>query len=620
MIKVAKKSNKNVSKQGVILVTVLFILAMAMIFIASAILMTNGTRNRVYRRAEESQSRLTVTSIAESFIASLQMQEISDDDFDTLCSRGAVIKVTSSGIPGLAGVGYGEGMPAELAAACGFGGGDATDLTDYSIMKFDVDNGKNVVVFYTQIGHQSDSVRFTMGEVVTVNKPHLFEYNVETFGDTNFGECNVGVGVGGDKGAFQGRVDNIVMSRGTTSKNQGGTANYYCTFVTTGLFNTDGSSYNGDFVFSGPDALLGNNISGSAFNNCPAIYFIDNRINDAATAGINYGGTCGEFAGSGTSLVVNNSNITNLPNNYQNNYLKDTGNVRMYTTGSTTIGISGAVSASLSSATNPDLGRNNTRYQNARYYAEENVTDNDWGTVSATLGLPYSGVPAGTVGFSYTNNAVNNLNPGSYQLTGDIGDTSGSQGPTIIMDLSKGDYFFYVTSDVTINSGYFVAVNGNGTHNAYFILSPNVNLTIGVTDSKVARGIADADVVGGLTSFNTLSGSGDSFYAAINQSAKPHIYVYGQGNNTVRNGANNNSVLTAYVALLANGDIPAGQFTCYNGRMAFYGRINAGSIRHESGGNWDIPFCPGPYEEEDYSTPTPISTKYYVTNVDYYYY
>ena len=67
---------KNGSKQGIILVMVLLILAMAMIFISAAILLTNGTRNRLYDNAEKSQARLTATSTAEAIWQAVYMQEL----------------------------------------------------------------------------------------------------------------------------------------------------------------------------------------------------------------------------------------------------------------------------------------------------------------------------------------------------------------------------------------------------------------------------------------------------------------------------------------------------------------------------------------------------------------
>ncbi|MCR5058378.1 MAG: hypothetical protein K6A81_07165, partial [Clostridiales bacterium] len=90
MMKMINKSKKrSADKRGVILVTVLFILATAMIFISSALLLTSATRGRVYQNAEKSQARLTLTSAVETFVQALQMQEITDAALETYASEGA---------------------------------------------------------------------------------------------------------------------------------------------------------------------------------------------------------------------------------------------------------------------------------------------------------------------------------------------------------------------------------------------------------------------------------------------------------------------------------------------------------------------------------------------------
>ena len=65
MIKRLTKTKK--SKQGAILVIVVLILALAMIFIASAMMLTQATRTRLYENTVQSQARLTVTAASEVF-------------------------------------------------------------------------------------------------------------------------------------------------------------------------------------------------------------------------------------------------------------------------------------------------------------------------------------------------------------------------------------------------------------------------------------------------------------------------------------------------------------------------------------------------------------------------
>ncbi len=107
MIKRLSKAKK--SKQGAILVIVVLILALAMIFIASAMMLTQATRKRLYSRTMSSQARLTVTSASEVFLEALKTQEISDVQIDTLLSKKAgpaskdedKIKMVVPGVPGM---------------------------------------------------------------------------------------------------------------------------------------------------------------------------------------------------------------------------------------------------------------------------------------------------------------------------------------------------------------------------------------------------------------------------------------------------------------------------------------------------------------------------------------
>ena len=100
-----RKLNKKGRRQGAILVTVVFILAFAIIFIAAAMMLTQHTRKRIYEEAESNQARLTVTSVAEAFYRAIQKCEFEDDDILALCKGPTTIRVQASSaadtIPGL---------------------------------------------------------------------------------------------------------------------------------------------------------------------------------------------------------------------------------------------------------------------------------------------------------------------------------------------------------------------------------------------------------------------------------------------------------------------------------------------------------------------------------------
>ena len=107
MIKRLAKSKK--SKKGAILVIVVLILALAMIFIASAMMLTQATRRRLYSTTMQSQARLTVTAASEVFLEALKTQEITDVQIDAIlgahATRTAVetdkARMLVDGVPGM---------------------------------------------------------------------------------------------------------------------------------------------------------------------------------------------------------------------------------------------------------------------------------------------------------------------------------------------------------------------------------------------------------------------------------------------------------------------------------------------------------------------------------------
>ena len=72
---VGTKSGKKQNKSGVILVTILFILAVAFVLIGAALMMTANTRKRLYSFAEGGQARITCTAAAQLFQSALEEQQ-----------------------------------------------------------------------------------------------------------------------------------------------------------------------------------------------------------------------------------------------------------------------------------------------------------------------------------------------------------------------------------------------------------------------------------------------------------------------------------------------------------------------------------------------------------------
>ena len=100
-----KNPSAKQSKRGVILVTILFILAISFVLITAAMLMTKGTRDRLYARAESSQARLTATAVAQAFHQAYSNHTLSEGAMSTILSSnraGNPLTITAGpDLPGL---------------------------------------------------------------------------------------------------------------------------------------------------------------------------------------------------------------------------------------------------------------------------------------------------------------------------------------------------------------------------------------------------------------------------------------------------------------------------------------------------------------------------------------
>ena len=86
-VKIAKITAALIMVFVVTVIIVVLILALAMIFIASAMMLTQATRRRLYSTAYQSQARLTVTAASEVFLEALKMQEITDNDLEAIMGK-----------------------------------------------------------------------------------------------------------------------------------------------------------------------------------------------------------------------------------------------------------------------------------------------------------------------------------------------------------------------------------------------------------------------------------------------------------------------------------------------------------------------------------------------------
>ena len=185
MIKRFNKSKK--SKKGAILVIVVLILALAMIFIASAMMLTQATRRRLYSRTMQSQARLTVTAASEVFLEALKTQEITDKQIDDILavhsSRESVetnkAKMLVDGVPGMS--------------------SDPDNCTYIDIYKDDsyATNKKIRIDFTTVIGNDRENIQIIMQDrKISPTYGGRFSNQIEIGGNVANEELRFTYGVG----------------------------------------------------------------------------------------------------------------------------------------------------------------------------------------------------------------------------------------------------------------------------------------------------------------------------------------------------------------------------------------------------------------------------------------
>ncbi|MCQ2517051.1 MAG: hypothetical protein MJ094_09390 [Saccharofermentans sp.] len=104
MRKISKKYlGKEEAKRGAMLVTILFIVAIAIVFISTAMMISMATRGRLYTNAVSDQARLTLQSLTQTVWQAIYSQEINDDQLRNLAATQAVLAFDLDSVPGMGG-------------------------------------------------------------------------------------------------------------------------------------------------------------------------------------------------------------------------------------------------------------------------------------------------------------------------------------------------------------------------------------------------------------------------------------------------------------------------------------------------------------------------------------
>ena len=639
-----KNSSAKQSKRGVILVTIIFILAISFILITAAMLMTKGTRDRLYARAESSQARLTATAVAQSFYQAYWDQTLSDSTLSVILSSNRAgnplqIYTTLQDLPGLT--------------------QDADNCTTLTVVPNPTNANDYYLDFKTTIGTESSTVRLSLKHQDHGSPNGTFQHQLQLGSGGRLENIVVGTTVNTSSETYDNSTihrynaeNNTVLSLGNSTSWGGQTHIASTLYCDSALGSGSNTQMYGDVIFFGSGSGLNlNGLSGSSFhgNDGADLYFID-----GGNSVLSYDGT-----------TVNQSNIDSYAHN--NEWICGFDNVAFYNSGmyvqlnqniqqsqdyyvyNDTGSGSGANDASLMSYGNTDAQNewNNrvgdyadvaaavsdyiTKINDGHYNdpAESparpnNVTYTDFLT-SAGISTIVSNNPTGATGTPFPANPGSSLPAGTktYVLGADGGATQFNigNGNTCELDLSNGPYVFYVKGDFTFKTGQLVFTHGDITNpnkTAYFIICPGASLRF--EPYNVSAGNAT-----GIVSDNCFAAGSTYERKNLVQTSKPAVMVLGAGCDPTAgdhnrcypeagqthvqdgqiyfDGNQNECVLTAYVNLLPNP--PAGStgpYTNYGSVcgnrggncMIFYGRLYCNQCYGGNGSCMVMPYCPAP--------------------------
>lgn len=631
-----KSTKKN--KNGVILVVVLLVLAVAMIFITSALMLTNATRNRTYDRAYESQARMTVTSLSEAFYRSVQMQEITDDDLWSYAgAKGSpnTLNVTSSAgsVPGFGASADNKSYIEIERATSGSSIGDVK------------------VSFTTTIGDKTERVREYYKYSPKAVIPNFFRSQVDLIGKSN-DVFNLDIGAGAPANAD----DNWVIVRGSDVQSSSGGTNMDSNFMFLGnttvkpldnvykgdLIFLNGSKldwktngqFQGDVMFlnnSGKaDAFVNVDASSKAWGNGNKWVFVNRSSNDSDRVAsmldnkkiVAASGSVGSLSYDG-SLIKQNATTKSKAETYTKGDGKDL------------IKAGGLVDQYLK-ADYDDGSGNAGKYAESVAYPKASVA---FGKEGLDMSAP-SGTPSYSASSFDSAFANNDVPAGTYEITGGASSSparfnsnsnpSSSDFHYYFLSGSQ-DYIFYINGSVNLTGAAFVVLNpGSGT--TKFVLTSGSDVWINNTANQTnehysCNGSGSTFSSGFISSSNygapaskeewMSSWAGKCNSITYGTSKTPTIYIYGVHNNHVNCSRYGN--LEAFVGLFDDDYTKSNSEVWFSGdEVHFYGRIMTPKLSVYNSASVHIPYCPAPGQGKKEKLELQES-RYTITSFQYYY-
>ena len=641
-----KNPSAKQSKRGVILVTILFILAISFILITAAMLMTKATRDRLYTRAESSQARLTATAVAQAFAQAYSNHTLSEGAMSTILSSnraGNPLTITAS-----------PDLPGMTSAA--------DNCTTLTVVPNTTLSGAYWIDFTTTIGTEKSTVRLSYKPHESGTHSATFQHQLQLGSGGRLENVMVGIDLAQYNAGNTVRYaadNNTVLSLGGSTSVGGQTHIASTLYCDSSLGSGSNTQMYGDVIFFGDHGGLNlHGLSGSSFhgNNGANLYFLEtdgsvvwydnNRIDDTNLS--SYAHNNDWICGFNNVVFRNSDMYVPLDQAVQQSQ-------HYYRDGSSSIsfGNSQAESAFTSRELDYSLVESaaNTYWQtiedgnynetnlalrpNGQKYSEFLTASNIDGVVASDPSLA-----TGTNFQAYTSGSDVNLPKGTYILGG-TGASSLNIGKNhkILCNLNDGPYIFYVKGDFSFISGTFEFYNGDiadANHTAYFIICEGASLRF--TPS-------DPDGIGtGIVSANCFAPGADHTRANIDQSSKPSVLVIGAGcsesGSCIPNAGTdhvtdgqiyydcnaNQCILTAYVNLLPKetptttapsvgyGSVCAGRA---GDGIIFYGRIYCNQVYGGDSSYMIMPYCPAPNDNSGGNS-TPVDNAYDIYGFSYY--
>ena len=678
MIKRSKKHSAD--KKGIILVTVLFILAMAMIFISCALLLTSATRSRVYDKAEASQARLTLTSAVESFYQAVQMQEI--DDAHLIAAAQATPDDESKGWIDI-NMGTVNQVP---------GMRNTKDSKTQVRLVYKSGEQKVYATFRTTIGDaRTEYAQLVLKEGEDEKYPDLFSAQVDYIGNAG---NNFRASIGG--GAPAGADDNFIVYRGNYRSNQSEHTTAYSDMLFLGKKNTPNVAY-----FENNEHMRGNLVFMDDYyyswnSTCPDldgnVFFLGAKGgSDAAfdsrkvttdgdlEGGEPLGQASRSYAKNTQTWIFVNRKVSNTSNNAGNQFnavksakqgiflsasaysgkpystkLKESGTwseslySNINSAGSSTF--SGWKSAYDSD--NGALKKASMYYTTDRSYLVKDYPTS--GEMFSDYNIPRTSSEASGKGYTskslseivseqHALNTTNSAKPltsadgvsplkliiGGGTVTGVNKVDSGTAPKVVFLD-GNIDTYLFVSSSLNLYNVIFAVVNANDKHHQFFIIGQGANLKLS-EDDKWDGGIIGTGFLSiprGYTAQGYYDAIKNGTFKMANSAAtfghkapnKPTMNIYGMGNNQVE--IKKGTIIEGYLGLFQpNYNTMDSKITITNitssALFRFYGRIMATVVKNTSG-DFDMPYCPGPGSKMTEEWPE-YKSKYRALSVKYFY-